>query len=124
MRIRSEDAACKVAAACPADALHPQSMRYQFSLALLDAANVHLTVEDGKPLSVAVAKFKPAEEGSFLQQPHPPAARVAANRLEWLAYLQGTFLSSADAAHTWDDALKQVSSRGVGWARAGSRSSP
>jgi hypothetical protein len=83
-------------------------MSNQLQEAVLEKANVHLIIEDAKPPSVTWSVPSLGDAGSFLPQRPPDAAKKERNRLDWLAYLEGTFYASPHAAHTWAEALRRT----------------
>mmetsp|Transcript_691 Transcript_691/g.2394 ORF Transcript_691/g.2394 Transcript_691/m.2394 type:complete len:873 (+) Transcript_691:72-2690(+) len=107
MGLRDPPASCEGQLPCAQYDQNLRAVSNQLHAASLEKANVRLIVEEGRPPSISMSIATLGQEGSFEPQANPNEARKERNRLDWLAYLEGTFFASPNAAHTWADALKQ-----------------
>lgn len=112
MGLRVPPASCNGQLPCAQFDQNLRAMQNQLEAAVLEKANVHLVVEEAKPLSITWSVPTLGAPGSFVPQPLPNEDKKARNRLDWLAYLEGTFFASPNAAHTWAEALKQTTLAG------------
>lgn len=108
MGLRTPPASCAGQFPCAQYEQNLRAMSNQLQEAVLEKANVHLIIEDAKPLSITWSVPTIGAAGSFVPQRLPDEAKKERNRLDWLAYLQGHFYASPHAAHTWAEALQQT----------------